>query len=299
MKPENRCLVPANSFSEYAPVPNPLTKKKDVVWFALSDDRPLFAFAGIACAAAALWLLALSLTGAWGALLVFLPVLIGIRIATLAHGSFETLTNYPLFDPSLFASSFFMPSLGDLLINAVVLLCAATFVRRALRRIETPGRPWPLAIGAVVVLFASASGIGSVMIALVHDSSVSLDLFRVQGFDGYSVAALFAIGVLFLAWCLMADAFVRLLSPALPGPRKLLLITWAAAVLIVINHLADNYDLMLAVWPLPALWLLDRIRQRTGTIPALALIAVLALFTAHVLNRQTFKRIELDRDAMA
>ena len=27
--------------------PNPETKKKDVVWFALNDDRPLFAFAGI------------------------------------------------------------------------------------------------------------------------------------------------------------------------------------------------------------------------------------------------------------
>jgi putative SOS response-associated peptidase YedK len=32
LKPENRCLVPANSFAEYAPEPNPETKKKDVVW---------------------------------------------------------------------------------------------------------------------------------------------------------------------------------------------------------------------------------------------------------------------------
>ena len=47
LKPESRCLVPANSFAEYAPEPNPETKKKDVVWFALNDDRPLFAFAGI------------------------------------------------------------------------------------------------------------------------------------------------------------------------------------------------------------------------------------------------------------
>ena len=46
-KPENRCLVPVNSFAEYAPEPNPATKKKDVVWFALNDDRPLAAFAGI------------------------------------------------------------------------------------------------------------------------------------------------------------------------------------------------------------------------------------------------------------
>lgn len=47
LKPEHRCLVPANSFAEYAPEPNPETKKKDVVWFALAKARPLYAFAGI------------------------------------------------------------------------------------------------------------------------------------------------------------------------------------------------------------------------------------------------------------
>jgi putative SOS response-associated peptidase YedK len=47
LKPESRCLVPANSFAEYAPETNPRTKKKDVVWFALNEARPLFAFAGI------------------------------------------------------------------------------------------------------------------------------------------------------------------------------------------------------------------------------------------------------------
>ena len=47
LKPEHRCLVPASSFSEYAPEPNPATGKKDVVWFALNEGRPPFAFAGI------------------------------------------------------------------------------------------------------------------------------------------------------------------------------------------------------------------------------------------------------------
>jgi putative SOS response-associated peptidase YedK len=47
LKPENRCLVPANSFAEYALEPNPETRKKNVVWFALNEDRPLFAFAAI------------------------------------------------------------------------------------------------------------------------------------------------------------------------------------------------------------------------------------------------------------
>ena len=49
LKPEHRCLVPFNSFAEYAPEPNPETKKKDVVWFAGNADRPLCAFAGIWC----------------------------------------------------------------------------------------------------------------------------------------------------------------------------------------------------------------------------------------------------------
>jgi putative SOS response-associated peptidase YedK len=39
--------VPFNRFTEYAPEPNSETKKKDVVWFALNEDRPLRAFAGI------------------------------------------------------------------------------------------------------------------------------------------------------------------------------------------------------------------------------------------------------------
>jgi putative SOS response-associated peptidase YedK len=44
---EARKPVPGPSFAEYAPEANPETKKKDVVWFVLNDDRPLAAFAGI------------------------------------------------------------------------------------------------------------------------------------------------------------------------------------------------------------------------------------------------------------
>jgi hypothetical protein len=35
---------PVQRFAEYAPKPNPETNKKDVVWFALNDDRLLTAF---------------------------------------------------------------------------------------------------------------------------------------------------------------------------------------------------------------------------------------------------------------
>jgi putative SOS response-associated peptidase YedK len=59
LDPAHRCLVPATSFSEYNDTANPkslknpdgspheMAGKKDVVWFALSPERPLFAFAGL------------------------------------------------------------------------------------------------------------------------------------------------------------------------------------------------------------------------------------------------------------
>ena len=42
-RPESRYLVPVNSFCEWADT----KPKKTPTWFALDDDRPLFAFAGI------------------------------------------------------------------------------------------------------------------------------------------------------------------------------------------------------------------------------------------------------------
>jgi putative SOS response-associated peptidase YedK len=47
LKPECRCLVPATSFCEYNDKPDPKTRRKTPIWFALSDRRPLFFFAGV------------------------------------------------------------------------------------------------------------------------------------------------------------------------------------------------------------------------------------------------------------
>jgi putative SOS response-associated peptidase YedK len=39
----NRCLIPVTSFCEY----DDTKPRKTPTWFALSEDRPLFAFAGL------------------------------------------------------------------------------------------------------------------------------------------------------------------------------------------------------------------------------------------------------------
>ncbi len=274
----------------------------------LDDEAPpgtrtlagiLLRFAASVVAVALLWALARRIAGPWLSTLAFTAVLIGARLAFLALGGTRPLASYTLFDPSLFASSLYMPSLGDLLINAVLLLCLVLFARERLRGAHTgKGRWWP-AFTALLVLFAMAAGITTVMEALVHDSSVSLDLFHVQGFNAYSLLALLSIGILLLGWAVLADTLVGLYGGGVSGMRSLALVLAASVVSIAANHVAGNYDLVPSLWPVPALWLIHRIHGRPATLPTLGLIAVMALITAHVLNRQTLKRMETDRRTIA
>ena len=46
---DNRCVVPATSFCEPTDAADPSTGKKNWVWFALAEERPLFVFAGLWC----------------------------------------------------------------------------------------------------------------------------------------------------------------------------------------------------------------------------------------------------------
>lgn len=46
--PMRRCIVPATRFCEWTAEPDPQTKRKSKVWFALREEQPpLFAFAGL------------------------------------------------------------------------------------------------------------------------------------------------------------------------------------------------------------------------------------------------------------
>ena len=44
LSPKNRCIIPATAFCEYADA----KPRKIPTWFAMAEDRPLFAFAGLA-----------------------------------------------------------------------------------------------------------------------------------------------------------------------------------------------------------------------------------------------------------
>jgi len=217
----------------------------------------------------------------------------------LANGPLTLLTGFPWADPDLFASAL-LPSFADLLITIGLLVLACAFARHVLRAAKPPRWPLVAVLPALAVLLGVAAGINEIAIALVRDSRIPLDLFHAQELDGNSLAALLAIAALLFAWTLLADGLVRWILPVTAWRSALVV----AGLAFIVSHTAyyqsGQYDSVLVLWPLPVLLALGVLRYG-GPRPAalLTIIAAHSLLTVHVINRQTFKRAEGDRAALA
>ena len=236
----------------------------------------------------------------WGALLMAMGLVIGARAAWLLTGAWPWLGGFTLFDPDLFATSAVLPSLGDLCIAAVLMLFLALEARASL--LSAPAaRNSITALPAVIsALLLLAAWINEVMTALVRDSRLALDLFHLQDADLFSVAAMAALALHLFAWLAAADGCLRWAFPV-RGQRAAIAAGAAVfAATLAIYHLSGIYDTLLVLWPLPMLVVLARMHHTGPRVwQAMALLAIAAIVTVHVLNSGTRKRQEGDRAAFA
>lgn len=236
----------------------------------------------------------------WPTLGLFLALLVLARWAVLHFGPWSVVEGLSVFDPSLFAASAEMPSLGDLLIDIALVAVIVWSVHLVLKNASGPRRPMIAMSTALLVLSLFAEWIDHVLIALVRDSRIPLDLFHVQDMNGYSVLAMLAIAALLACWLFMARSLVRWSAqPLTTRAWTILLLLWFG-LWFGGHHALGEYDSVLAVWPLPALLLLRLLRaDRPRSSVYALLLACLALFTVHMLNRQSFKRVERDMNVLA
>lgn len=252
---------------------------------------------------AALWSICMRVVESgrpWTGTLGFLGTVFAIRWAVLLFIPSAPFDRLPLFDPATYAASFAFPSLGDLVINAGLLVLGGVFVRRAFR--TTPASPphplfLPLLWGG---LLGSAAWVTTTIIGLVNDSSVELDLYHVQGFNGASVAGIVGVALLFLAWALLADTCIRGFSKA--SPRWL---PWAIGIgvlviSVIIHHDHGVRDTVLFLWPLPLLVLLVHAgRTQYRFAHAVIGLGLLAAVTSHILTKFNRSREQRERSVLA
>jgi signal transduction histidine kinase len=235
----------------------------------------------------------------WVAIVAFVASLFLLRALVLFFIPSAPFDRLPLFDPATYAASFAFPSLGDLVINAAMLLIAALFIRRTLHDATVLTPLW-LVPFIWAALLASAAWVTHTIIGLVNDSSVDLDLYHVQSLNGASVAAVFGIALLFIAWSLFAETCMthsmRQQRPWAPWALGAVVLV----ISIVLHHRYSVLDTVLFLWPLPLLILFYFVgRDGFRFVHALLGLGVLAAVTSHVLTKYTRDREQRERSVLA
>ena len=231
-------------------------------------------------------------------LALFFVTIIGGRWITLAVGPVAPMDRLPLFDPAVYAASAAFPSLGDLLINALLLVLLSVFLVRALRLV-VPRRNSLLALLLWSAILGLAAWVTQLCIGLVEDSSVDLDLYRVQSLGLYGVLGLVSMALLLGAWAFTAWVFVRLARATTSVNQFLGTGLLSLALSILLHHSFGVADTILFLWPVPLLALVVIPTRSPDFLRWTLALCFLAGFSSHVLTKFTQRREQRERTVLA
>lgn len=231
---------------------------------------------------------------------LFVLVLLALRSAALAFWPSSTFDRLPLFDPAIYATSWIFPSLGDLLINAGILLSMSLFGLRMAARTDRVPATSPRAYLAWAALLLFAGWNTQLIIGLVDNSSVDLDLFHIEQLRPLSALALLAIALLHAAWWIAALVVVRLVGAVSDGVRVWVPLLLMAVLWIAVHVLRSVPDTVLFLWPFPLLGLLLKYhRARLPFAVGASTVALFAILSTHVLIKYSRQREERERPVLA
>ncbi len=177
-----------------------------------------------------------SLTG----LLFFMITVIIARILTTMLGFTRDFSHMQLFSPEYYAVSDIMNSLGDLLINVLLILWTSVFMHRKLRfrklqHISTTTR-YGLATLVYTIIIASLFLIGFIYDSLILNSEISLEIDNVFSLNIYSFVGLLSVTLLAAAFFFFAHKLTLLLSKLkLSQADKLIYLGLAILTFTILN----------------------------------------------------------------
>ncbi|ULQ53284.1 sensor histidine kinase [Flavihumibacter fluvii] len=172
---------------------------------------------------------------------------------------------YELFDPSIYSSNAFLPTLGDLLINVFLFCWILLFIYRKsdavnLRPLRNKFFHWPLvAFGAflmVVITFSFAVVIKS----LIADARISFNVTNVFSLNIYSVLGFVVLATLALSYFLASSIILRWLKPLLEQNVVVFYALLSGIGLLVITFIRTNnlveLNIFVLLWLLVYVWLM-------------------------------------------
>lgn len=202
----------------------------------------------------------------WPGLLLTISFIVIFRFITYRYGLPLNLDNLLLFSPQLYASSNFLKSLGDVLING---LCYLWIVLYVLQNVpyKIPGQlnlnktiRLLLGAGVAFIIIIYAFAFINIVRSLVLDSMISFDVSHFYSVTTYTIIGLFTICVITGASCILIFMLNALLQSILRNKLlKYIVIAIAGTALIVLSDkdITGIFSYILLAWLILFIILLD------------------------------------------
>jgi signal transduction histidine kinase len=238
----------------------------------------------------------------WGSYITA-GILLVLRILAIKGKSIAVVQSPELFNPTVFASSELLPSLGALMLHTFAGIALVLVLVQILddRRTKTQMASFiALGIGLILALF-SADLIASLIRNLVLNSNISFDINNLSSISIFTVYAVTILATLFWLWYMVLSAFIKLIPKDVLAMRHFVLsFIVATAVFYGFQKIDANRSLLSVLTPLSftlitggfVFWSQLISKRKIGLYKYAGLILCFSIFFSAILNTNQQNREE-------
>ena len=193
------------------------------------------------------WFLAYSVANPGIGFISLVSFLVGVRVAMLLFDFPSQFLDWELFNPRIFASSEVNPSLGDLMLNTIVVFILCTYLLFRSKYFKIPEAVSKLNIVTLLfpVFYALAILFGFLYLYVViqtiyNNSSLSFSLFDTLSFDILRVIAFLIVVLSGTSIFMFVHVFIRLLVVNSNWLRIYISLILGVGIFIAINTLTNQ-----------------------------------------------------------
>jgi len=197
-----------------------------------------------------------------------------ISVVLLARGivyffpSLLNLRQFELFDPSIYSSSFILNSLGDLLINSLLLCWVVLFIKQQIGGYTFPLiynniKKWAIIIAVLLIILVITFVFSNTILSLVADARISFSVTNFFSLKVYSFIGFIVLATLALSYFFITQILMNLISPLASGNNITLYVILAFLGLLLLTFMVKSpnlvsLDVIILMWLLAYIWLMQR-----------------------------------------
>ena len=231
-------------------------------------------------------------------LVLFFGTVITLRILTIQLKIPAVIYDLPLFNPVHYATSFLFPSLGDFLINSILIFYLSYFLHKKLplyittEKIFQKKTEFHLLAGFFIlsIVFVFSWQITEWIKGLIENSRISFNVTNIFSLNIYSYTGLGIIGLLLFSFFIISDKAVAVISAFKFTDKQLaLLFLFSAGLFIIMCYLQGMRDMVVMICSFPVLitawWTKNRQEKSYSFTSILIVVLLFSGFASHIFTK--------------